>query len=103
MEENAYKPQNELKESGKNIYKLYMYNYEMIEIEAVIRKWGNSVGVIIPKDVAEKEGLNADEKVEIFISRKEKTRVKDVFGKLKLKEPVEKIMRETDEELRGDF
>lgn len=45
----------------------------------------------------------ANKKPEVITSKRRFTRVKDIFGKLKFKEPIEKIMREVDQELKGDF
>lgn len=33
------------------------------DVEAEVRKWGNSLGVIIPADAAKAEGLKAHDKV----------------------------------------
>ncbi|MBU1202404.1 MAG: AbrB/MazE/SpoVT family DNA-binding domain-containing protein [Nanoarchaeota archaeon] len=43
-----------------------------MEIECTIRSWGNSLGVIIPKEVADKEKLLINDKVKITIERKDK-------------------------------
>ena len=46
------------------------------------RKWGNSLGVIIPKETVEKERIKEDEKIRFMILRN--TRVlKESFGTLK--------------------
>jgi len=45
----------------------------MIEIQAVTRKWGNSIGVILPKEVLEKEKIKEDEKITVLIVKKQKT------------------------------
>ncbi|MBI2669428.1 AbrB/MazE/SpoVT family DNA-binding domain-containing protein [Candidatus Woesearchaeota archaeon] len=31
--------------------------------EAIVRKWGNSMGVILPKDLVEKEHLQENDKI----------------------------------------
>jgi len=54
----------------------------MMEVEGVVRKWGNSLGIIIPKEAIEKESIKEDEKIKFMILRD--TRVlKESFGTLK--------------------
>lgn len=35
--------------------------------ETIVRKWGNSVGVILPKELVEKEHLKENDKVLVFV------------------------------------
>ena len=50
------------------------------------RKWGNSLGVIIPRDVAKNMKLREDQEVVIDIRQKENV-LKELFGSMpKLKE-----------------
>jgi len=51
--------------------------------EVTVRKWGNSLGVVFPKEIVEKKHLKVDEK--IFIDVVKKANLKDVFGSLKTK------------------
>ena len=68
----------------------------MIEVTTRTKEWGNSVGVILPK----KMGFLPDQEVHIHIELLKKfTRVKDIFGKIKLKRNVAVLMKELDEEL----
>ncbi|PIN92545.1 hypothetical protein COU56_04235, partial [Candidatus Pacearchaeota archaeon CG10_big_fil_rev_8_21_14_0_10_31_9] len=39
-----------------------MYNYTM-KLQTVLRKWGNSIGVVIPREIIEKERLREGEEV----------------------------------------
>ena len=50
----------------------------MVEIQAKTRKWGSSIGVVIPKEVVEEESIKPNEKIVIEI--KKRVKVKDVFG-----------------------
>ena len=69
----------------------------MIEKETRLKKWGNSIGVIIPKEEAEKENLKINQRVRIIINPVDLIRVKDIFGKFKkMKKPTSKIMKEID-------
>jgi antitoxin component of MazEF toxin-antitoxin module len=48
--------------------------------EAVVRKWGNSVGIVFPKDVVKSRGIKVDQKVVVEVTKK--TDLKKVFGSL---------------------
>ena len=75
----------------------------MIERETTLRAWGNSIGLVIPKKDVKKENLHPDQKVKVIITPIESVKVKDIFGKLKLKRSTEQIMKETDKELDSKF
>jgi len=57
----------------------------------ILRRWGNSYGVVIPKDVALKEGIKEDDEVEVTIKRA--VDLKDLFGKYRF-EDVQKLKDE---------
>ena len=75
----------------------------MVTIESRVRKWGNSLGVIIPKDVAEKEHLMEDQKITLVILKNNQT-VRKTFGLLKgkLKKSTQQLMDEARKELYND-
>lgn len=65
------------------------------------KKWGNSLGVTIPKEIVEKEGLTTTKKVQVFILLdRSMEKVRKSFGTLKLKMPTQKAMKKIDE---GEF
>lgn len=72
----------------------------MVEIESVIRKWGNSsLAFIIPREIVETEKLKPNQKLKAIILKKEKAPAK-TFGILSnWNKPTEKIMKEIDREL----
>ena len=51
--------------------------------EVVVKKWGNSMGVILPKELIKKEGLKENKKVLIEIVKE--ANLKKLFGSLKRK------------------
>lgn len=53
----------------------------MAELNARVRKWGDSLAVIIPKEIADKEKLNTNDQIHLSISKKND--LSDVFGILK--------------------
>ena len=75
----------------------------MIEHETRLKAWGNSIGVVIPKEEIKKEGLHVDQKVKVVITPVKTLKVKDIFGKLKLKLNTKELLKEVDEELDSKF
>jgi antitoxin component of MazEF toxin-antitoxin module len=68
--------------------------------ELKVKKWGNSFGIIIPKDIVEKQDLKEGVTVCVNIQIKNKTKAKDIFGILKGKlGDTEKLMKEVDRDL----
>lgn len=49
--------------------------------EVVIKRWGNSMGVIIPKELIDKENLKEKDKVAIELLKE--ADLSDIFGKIK--------------------
>lgn len=72
----------------------------MSEVEVVAKKWGNSLGFVIPKNISEKENIKENEKFKVVISGKNDT-ISKTFGILKgrIKESVQKIKDQLREEL----
>ena len=74
-----------------------------MEIETKTRQWGSSLGVIIPKEIVQEEGLKENQIIRILaVGTKEKTKVKDIFGKLKFKKPVQVLLDETDKDFEPE-
>lgn len=73
----------------------------MVETEA--RKWGNSLGVVIPREIAEKEHIRESEKVKLLIIRDGSKTLKETFGivKGKIKKSTQQIKDELRDELDG--
>jgi len=75
---------------------LYTFDYTniiMIEFEAVLRKWGRSLGMVIPNDIVIKEKLKEGGKVKVAIASKVNP-VKETFGKVKLRKSTKQILKE---------
>ena len=49
-----------------------------------IKRWGNSFGVLVPKEIVEKEGLKEGEEVEISVRKV--SDIKHLFGKYPFKD-----------------
>ncbi len=53
-------------------------------IRTVVRKWGNSLGVVIPREEASKEGIKENDEVEVVVRKA--TDIRQLFGKYKFKD-----------------
>ena len=73
-----------------------MYNLDKMEtIDVKVKKWGNSLGVVLPRNILDSENIAEGSDIEISVRAKHKTKVKDIFGMLK-----GKLVRDTDEVLK---
>ena len=70
----------------------------MLEHESRVRKWGNSLGIAIPKEKADSMKLKPNQEVKILIFQK-KNVLAETFGTLKFKKSTGRMMREIDREL----
>ena len=57
------------------------------------RKWGSSLGVIIPKDVVKQLKIRENQEVYLEIKPKENP-LKELFGSVKLSKPTEQLLKE---------
>ncbi len=77
----------------------------MMQFEAKVKQWGNSMRIILPKEVIKNESLRKEENIEIILI-KNPPKVKDIFGLIKngsfMKKNTAKIMKELREELYND-
>ena len=69
----------------------------MLEVEAKVRKWGRSLGVVIPKDKVKKEGIKENETIKLLIIKKTNV-LKETFGTMKFKRTTQEILDESDRE-----
>lgn len=51
----------------------------MDQIEVKAKKWGNSVGIVLPNFIVKKEGINEGTELVINIQAKHKTKVGDLM------------------------
>ena len=73
----------------------------MIEVEAKVRKWGRSLGVVIPKDKIRDEKIKEDETISLLTTKKPNV-LRETFGTMKLKRSTDEILRESDKELYNE-
>ena len=78
----------------------------MICVIAVKTKhWGNSIGIIIPKEVAKEKGIKAEDDVLVEIEKKspQKTVLQELFGALLFKKSTEQLIKESRKELDSKY
>ena len=63
-----------------------------METISKIRKWGNSFGILVPKELIKKENFKVNEEVVVKLEKKKD--ISKVFGILKTKRTTEDLMRE---------
>lgn len=71
-----------------------IYLIIMAEMDTQVKKWGDSLAVIIPKEIAEKEKIHLKDKVHLRIEKE--TDLSDVFGILKGK------LKKTPQQLKNE-
>jgi antitoxin component of MazEF toxin-antitoxin module len=71
-------------------------------IEVKLKKWGNSIGIVIPNETIERLSLKPEEQIVIEISKKENV-LKELFGAVKFRRPVEKIVKEARKDLESKW
>ena len=65
-----------------------------MEIKATTRKWGNSIAVVIPRELVERERIEEDQSIVLTIER-ERPRAGVLFGKFpKLKKTPTQILKD---------
>ena len=69
----------------------------MLEMDSKIRKWGRSMGVVIPMEKIREAHLREDEAVKILIKRKTNP-LKETFGMLLFKRSTKDILEDADKE-----
>ncbi len=71
-----------------------------MEFKTKVKKWGNSLGIILPKKLARKQKMRLGQ--DIVIDIKTQNVLRETFGTFKFKRSVEEMMRDTDKELYND-
>ncbi|MDO8460657.1 MAG: AbrB/MazE/SpoVT family DNA-binding domain-containing protein [Nanoarchaeota archaeon] len=73
----------------------------MTVIEAKVKRWGNSFGVVIPIEVIEKENIKEEDKISLIVLRDSRKALKETFGLLKGK--ITKPTQQIKDELRREL
>jgi len=62
-------------------------------IEVKTKKWGNSIGIVIPMDAVERFNIKPEEDIIIEIEKKNNV-LKEMFGKAKFKKSAKKMIED---------
>ncbi len=62
-------------------------------VKIKVKTWGNSLGVVLPKEIVAKEGIKPEDEVTITITKKET--LEDFFGRIKSKLSAQKMKDES--------
>jgi len=77
----------------RNIYIIVIHDSYTMVIEVKTKKWGNSIGVVIPAEAVERFNLRPDEEIIIEIEKKNNV-LKEMFGKAKFKKSSKKMIED---------
>lgn len=69
----------------------------MREVKARVREWGRSLGIVLPKNVAEEETIRKDDTVTLLLVKKSNA-LQETFGTLSFKKPTSEMLKESDKE-----
>ena len=65
----------------------------MVEIETKARKWGDSIAVIIPREIVHEEGIKQNDFLRIVIQKEYD--LTELFGRLKIKKTAQQLKNES--------
>lgn len=65
----------------------------MADVETIARKWGDSLAIIIPRNIVEEEKIQPLDKIRISIHKEYD--LSDLFGKLKIKKTAQELKDES--------
>ncbi len=79
----------------------------MIKANVKLRAWGNSIGIVLPKEELKAANLNVNDEVEITVKNKANP-LKEAFGFLKgvpakSKKSTDELLKEIDRELGSRY
>jgi antitoxin component of MazEF toxin-antitoxin module len=67
----------------------------MANVEAIARKWGDSIAVILPRDVVKAENIRVNDRVHLAV--KKRFDLSPFFGKWKTKKTAQELKDESRE------
>ena len=70
----------------------------MIEVEVMLRKWGKSIGAVLPKEKTVAENLREGDRIKIMVM-KIGNPLRETFGTLKSKRSTASLLKEVDRAL----
>ncbi len=71
-------------------------------IELKVRQWGNSLGIVLPKRLADDLKIMPNEDILVEIKKK-KNPLKELFGAIKFSKKGKEIVKDSRKELEGQW
>lgn len=71
-------------------------------VEVKTKKWGNSIGIIIPSETIEKLNIKPEEKIVIEISKGSNV-LRELFGTMKSKKTAKQMIDESRKEMESKW
>jgi len=71
----------------------------MMQIKTRLRRWGNSLGVVVPQQVIEQEKTKEGDEVILLFKKQDDNLLKEMFGTHKFSKPTDELLKEVDTEL----
>ncbi|MBI5391846.1 AbrB/MazE/SpoVT family DNA-binding domain-containing protein [Candidatus Woesearchaeota archaeon] len=68
-----------------------------------VKKWGNSLGIIIPKEIVRENKIHQHEEIVIEIKGKQKTVLEELFGAIKFSKPTKILLKEARKDLESKY
>jgi len=66
------------------------------------KQWGNSIGVILPKDIIREKNIKPDEEIFLEIEKK-RSILRELFGALRFKKSTKTLLGESRKSLESKF
>ena len=71
-------------------------------VEVKTKRWGNSIGIVIPSETIDKLRIKPNELIIIEVTKKENV-LKELFGSIKMKKSTEQLIKESHEETKSKW
>ncbi len=70
-------------------------------IKCTAKRWGSSIGIVLPKRVVYQHNIKPHEDIVIEIKGKSGNVLQELFGSMKFSKPTHKLLKEAREELES--
>jgi antitoxin component of MazEF toxin-antitoxin module len=74
-----------------------------MDIEVKTKKWGNSIGIIIPNEIVTRSNIRPEENIIIEIRDKRATVLKEMFGTMKSQKGAGQIIEEVRKDIESKW
>lgn len=71
-------------------------------IEVMTKRWGNSIGIVIPNETIDRLSIKPNESIVIEVTKKENV-LKELFGSIKINKQTELLLKESQMETQSKW